>query len=254
MKIIDWIAILGALAWTPHLISMVRNWLTKSKVRVITQKHIEIGFTTYGPIVNMRLAFAVENRDIVITDFKVWVTHESGEKKEFEWQGITQQIGKMTMPDSGVMQQEKEHSVLAIKLNQKDIVERSIRFQERSFVKSKRMYMDDVAKKKAYLEAENKYDATAFLREPEMTELYSFNKQAFPWKQGKYNITIEMRSPEEFSVLNNKAEFSLSSHDIEQLEKNKNSLELDYKYLLIGPQEGDSDIHWNWRYPTLIKT
>ena len=62
MKLIDWIAILGALAWTPHLVNLVREWLAKSKVRVITQREVEIGFTTYGPIFNIRLAFSVENR------------------------------------------------------------------------------------------------------------------------------------------------------------------------------------------------
>jgi len=119
VKIIDWLAILGALAWTPHLIGILNSWLTKSKIRIITQKNVEIGFTTFGQIFNLRLAFAVENKDIVITDLKVKLRHESGEEKTFEWQGITQQIGKMTMPDSGVMQQEKEHSVLAIKLKSK---------------------------------------------------------------------------------------------------------------------------------------
>tara|TARA_R110002095_G_scaffold103626_4_gene90832 strand:- start:47 stop:349 length:303 start_codon:yes stop_codon:yes gene_type:complete len=93
MKLIDWIAILGALAWTPHLVGIVKNWLTKSKVRIITQREVEIGFTTYGPIFNLRLAFSVENKDIVISDLKICVTHESGEERIFEWEGITQHMG-----------------------------------------------------------------------------------------------------------------------------------------------------------------
>ena len=118
MKLIDWIAILGALAWTPHLVGIVKNWLTKSKVRIITQREVEIGFATYGPIFNLRLAFSVENKDIVISDLKIRVTHESGEERIFEWQGITQHMGKMTLPDASAMPFEKEQSVLAIKLNE----------------------------------------------------------------------------------------------------------------------------------------
>lgn len=119
MTAIDWIAILGALAWTPHLIDMIKKWITKAKIRVITQKSAEIGFSTFGPIINIRLAFSVDHRDIVISDMKIRLKHESGEEKLFEWQGITQQVGKMTAPGAGVMPIEKENSVLAVKLNQK---------------------------------------------------------------------------------------------------------------------------------------
>ena len=253
MEIIDIVAILGALAWTPHLISIIKKWLTTSKIRVITQKHIEIGFTTFGPIVNIRLAFAVENKDSVVTDLKMKIIHESGEKKEFECQGITQQIGKMTMPDSGVMQQEKEHSVLAIKLNQSDIEERFMRFQEVTYIKIKKEYEDKALKRIAYLRSENKYDVTTFLREPEMTELYSFNKQAFLWKQGKYSIIIEMQSPTAFKIFDNKAEFNLTSQDVERLEKNKDYLEQDYKLMLAAKDDDDIDFNWQWRYPGLTK-
>ena len=90
MKLIDWIAVLGALAWTPHLIGMFKQWIIKSKIRVITHRNAEIGFTTFGPIFNIRLAFAVEHRDIVVSDLKIRLKHESGEEKVFEWQGITQ--------------------------------------------------------------------------------------------------------------------------------------------------------------------
>ena len=134
MTFIDWLAVLGALAWAPHLIGLVRDWLVKSKVRIITQRQVEIGFTTYGPIFNLRMAFSVENKDIVISELKIRLTHESGEERIFEWQGITQYLGKMTLPDAVAMPFEKEQSVLAIKLNQKDIEERFIRFQESLFL------------------------------------------------------------------------------------------------------------------------
>lgn len=254
MEILDWIAILGALAWTPHLISMVKQWLTKSKIRIITHRNAEIGFSTYGPIFNIRLAFSVEHRDIVVSDLKIRLKHERGEEKVFEWQGITQQVGKMTAPGAGVMPFEKEQSVLAIKLNQKEIEERFIRCQEASFIAAKQEYESRALKKMAYLKAEGKYNAEAFLREPEMTELYSFNKHAFPWKQGKYTVTIEIRSPEEFDILDNVREFSLSPLDIEELSKNKEIIELEYRRTLVSPGVDDQNIIWQWRNPALIKT
>ncbi len=254
MKLIDWIAILGALAWTPHLIILFKQWLLKSKIRIITQKSIEIGFTTYGSIFNLRLAFSVENRDIVVSDIKVRLKHESGEERLLEWQGITQHLGKMKTQYAGEMPYEKEHSVLAIKLNQKEIEERLIRFQEPAFLASQREYVNKAVKKMAYLKAEEKYDSVEFLREPEMTELYSFNKHAFPWKPGKYTVTIEIQSPENFTLVDNVREFSLTPIEVEKLELNKDQLEVDYRGMIVGANEDEDMANWQWCNPVLIKT
>lgn len=251
MRFIDWIAVLGALAWTPHLIGMIKAWLMKSKIRVLTNRAPEIGFTTHGPIFNIRIAFAVENKDIVVSDLKIRLRHESGEERIFEWQGITQHVGKMTTPDAGVMPFEKEQSVLAIKLNQKEIEERFIRCQEAAYISSKQQYEENAIKKMSYLKSENKYDAESFLREQEMTELYSFNKHAFPWKQGKYRVSVEIKSPEEFEIVDNEMEFLLNPIDVEELTKNKDLIEGDYRRMLIGAEEDEKDIVWQWRYPTL---
>ncbi|AZT83666.1 hypothetical protein EHN06_09005 [Marinobacter sp. NP-4(2019)] len=251
MKFIDWIAVLGALAWTPHLIGMIKTWLTKSRIRVLTNRAPEIGFTTHGSILNIRIAFAVENKDIVVSDLKIRLKHESGEERTFEWQGITQHVGKMTTPDAGVMPFEKEQSVLAIKLNQKEIEERFIRCQEAVYISSKQQYEESAIKKMSYLKSENKYDPESFLREQEMTELYSFNKHAFPWKQGKYRVSVEIKSPEEFEIVDSEMEFLLNPIDVEELSKNKDLIEGEYRRMLIGTEKAEKDVVWQWRYPTL---
>jgi hypothetical protein len=250
MKLIDWVAILGALAWSPHLVQAIRHWLTKSKVRVITQRQLELGFTTYGSILNLRLAFSVENKDLVISDLKIRLTHESGEERLFEWQGITQHMGKMTLPDASAMPFEKEQSVLAIKLNETNIEERFVRFQDPAYLSTQKVHIDRALKKMAYLKEESKYNAESFLREPEMTELYSFNKHAFAWKPGKYSMSIEMQSPEQFNLTDNIREFTLSPLDIERMEKNKDLLEADYRRITTGSEE---KIAWQWCNPSLAK-
>jgi hypothetical protein len=250
MKFIDRLAILGALAWVPHLVGMVKDWLAKSKVRVITQRQVEIGFTTFGSIFNLRLAFSVENKDIVISEIKIRLIHESGEERIFEWQGITQHMGKMTLPGAQSMPFEKEQSVLAIKLNQKDIEERFVRFQEPAFLNKQLEFASKAAKKLSYLKAEDRYDAESFLREPEMIDLYNFNKHAFSWKSGNYKVAIEMQSPEEFDLVDNIRVFNLSPLDIEKLEKNKDFLEQDYKRIVLNEEE---KVVWQWCNPTLAR-
>jgi hypothetical protein len=67
LKFIDWVAISGALAWTPHVFAAVRKAITKPEIRIIITRFGEIGFTTFGPIFNLGLAFSVKNHDIVVS-------------------------------------------------------------------------------------------------------------------------------------------------------------------------------------------
>ncbi|QCU90933.1 hypothetical protein [Thiomicrorhabdus sediminis] len=254
MEILDWAAILGALAWTPHVFSVIKNAVTKPVIRVITKRDGEIGFTVLGPIFNIRIAFSVENRDIVVSGLKIKLVHESGEEKIFEWQGIRQQVLKMTAPDGSVLPYEKEQSVLAIKLNQKEIEERSIECQETLYLNNKYDLELAAVKKLSYLKQQEKYEPKEFIACQEMTDLYSFIKQSFSWKTGRYTATIELHSPEEFKLVDNQYEFILTPIDIERLEKNKQNIELDYKNNFVPQNDKEfKKVDWNWCNPTLKK-
>lgn len=255
LTLIDWLAILGALAWMPHVLAMIRNWLTKPEIRVITPRSVSLGFTSLGSIFNLHLAFSVKNKDIVISSLKIKLKHETGGEKHFEWQGIQQQVMKMKAPDGSVLPYEKEQSVLAMKLNQKDIEERFIQFQETSFINEKYEREIKGLKNIAYLRAQEKYDPKEFMKSQDIQDLVSFVKQSFYWKVGTYEVTIHVESPDSFNIIDNKYKFSLTPLDIEGLEKNKDLVELDYKNILV-PQ-GDEEykkVDWNWRAPSLQKT
>lgn len=253
MKIIDWVAILGALAWTPHLISLIKFYFTKPEVRIITQKIAEIGFNTYGPIFNMRIAFSVKNHDVVISNFRIKVTHESGEEKTYEWQGLRQQVMKMHTND-GAIPYEKENSVLAIKLSQREVEERIIQCQEISFVAGKRDIEDKALKRLSYDREQESYGPLKFLKCQEAIDVYNYIKHAFTWKSGKYKVAFELESPESFNLVDNKYEFMLTPMDIEELEKNKNLIEQDYVNSFVAiDNEAYKQVHWNWRNPSIYK-
>ncbi|RLT96733.1 hypothetical protein [Ketobacter sp.] len=251
MKFIDWIAILGALAWTPHLISVIRSYLTKSEVRIITQKTAEIGFTSLGPILNMRVAFSVKNHDIVVSNFRIRLKHESGEEKLFEWQGIRQSLGKMDTAD-GPIPYEKENSVLAIKLNLKEIEERLIQCQEVSFISDKRLVEEKAVKRLAFEKEKEGFEPFEFLKCEEMSDIYNFIKHAFSWKSGLYTAEILVESPEKYNLSGNVFQFRLTPIDIEFLEKNKDGIEQYYRNDLIGAKHDKyKDVVWNWRNPNV---
>lgn len=114
MDVLDWVAILGALAWLPHLIKYGQEYLSRSKVRLITGPAPELGFTTFGPILNLRMAFVVERKDLVISGITIRLQHESGDEQAFAWQAVVQALGRMTYPQVGDVPFEKESGVLAL--------------------------------------------------------------------------------------------------------------------------------------------
>lgn len=253
MTATDWIAIVGALAWLPPIVGAVRQLITKPKVRIITQPAPEIGFTTLGSIFNIRLAFSVKNKDLVVTGLSLIITHESGESRTFEWRGITQKMGQMNYPEIGPVPFEKELNVLAMKLVERDIEERFVRFQETAFLQGKANVEKRALKKLAYLKQHGGLVKATFLKSEEMADVYSYVKQGFFWKAGNYTVQFVLESPEKFEVSDDRYEFSLSPVDIEHLEINKKSIERSYANE-INPSEGEEKpepVAWNWSYPDM---
>jgi hypothetical protein len=255
MTIFEGAAVLGALAWIPYLLKLIKDWVTRPEIRMIGQRTAEIGYTTFGPILNLRIAFPVRHRDIVISSIKIRLRHESGEEKILSWQGIVQRLFQMQTPEVGPIPLEKELSALAIKLSEKEVEERLIRFQENDYHTNKEIYESKAAKKLTYLKGKGEYTPDEFLQSEEMKDVYSFIKHWFNWKQGKYTVTFEVESPEKFVLKDNVYEFSLNPLNIELLEANKELIPLAFEdQLKIGIEGYQSHkINWNWVNPVLKK-
>jgi hypothetical protein len=254
MSIFDVIAVLGALAWTPHAIILVRSWINKPEIRVITSKSVQLGYTTLGTVLNLHIAFSTRNKDIVITAIRIILKHDSGEAKQFEWQGVQQEVMKMTAPDGSILPYQKENSVLAIKLTEKDIEERFILFQQSSFHSQKTEKENTILKEVFYLKGQGKFNEREYINSEKMQELFEYIKQSFSWKTGSYEVLIEVDSPSKFTISDNKYSFVLTPIDIQQLEKNKDFIEQYYKNILVPPTDDEyKSMTWNWRNPTLNK-
>ncbi|NQY06434.1 MAG: hypothetical protein HRT68_09710 [Flavobacteriaceae bacterium] len=83
-----------------------------------------------------------------------------------------------------------------------------------------------------------------------MSEMFSYIKHSFSWKQGQYEAIVEIESPEKFNLIDNRYSFSLTSIDIEDLDKNKEKIDKSYDPL---NEDESNKVVWNWRNPTLFK-
>jgi hypothetical protein len=255
MGLFEWLAIIGAFAWLPTLIKFLRDLFIIPEVTIITQSFAEIGYTTFGPIFNTRLAFSTKNRSIVISSIKLILVHENGKEKTFSWQGIVQNLGVIKNLEGSSIPFEKEQSVLAIKLNEKEVEERFIRFQEDEFRSQKENYEAKTSKKIAYLQEKGSLNYDEFLNCEEMNDLYSFIKQWFNWEKGKYYVKYHIESPDKFILKDYSYNFELTAIDIDALEKNKDLIEFAYEDLLKMNVQGYSpkEPFFNWRNPKIKK-
>ncbi len=209
MKILDWVAILGALAWVPHLIKFVRDLFTRPSIRLYTQKRLMVGFNTLGPIIYLKIAFVVKNKDLVVSGMRFRLKHQDGDEKVFVWQEIVQTFGTHTYPAVSVPFQ-KQSDVLAIKAKESEVEDRFISFQDESFVERWRDLWEKAMEKQMHLRRQGKTDEE-FLMSVEMSELRTFNERSFSWKEGKYELHFELDSPQKFRLSGNSYQFSLSS-------------------------------------------
>ena len=257
MKLFEILALLGALAWLPHLIKIIKDFFSVSEIEIIIQKSGEVGYTSLGPIFNIQMAFSVSNKDIIITGLKIKFTHESGESKIFSWQGIAQKFAELKRYEGESFSWEKEHSVLAIKLNEKIIEDRFVRFQDEEYIFNKEELEAKLVKKLSYMRDDNNIDVDLLVKSAEMKDLEAYIKHSMFWKQGNYNLEFLIESNHSFKIINNKFNFTLSILDIDAFEKNKELIEK--AYINIFKLAADSEykflkIFWNWKYPTIKKS
>ncbi len=251
------LAIFGALAWLPHLLKMIKNKFIQPVIRIVTQRTAEIGYTTLGHIFNIKIAFACKNKDVVISGIKVKLKHESGDEKLLSWQGITQRFGEFKSAEGSSIPWEKEQTVLAIKLNPRDIEERSIRFQDDDYLLKKEDHENKIVKKHSHLRKNVNLKFEEIKSLEEYQDLETFIKQSFNWKVGKYTVTFILQSPENFKLLDNIYTFEINALDIDAFEKNKEFISETYFNifnLIINPEYKAKSVTWNWRYPILKKS
>ncbi|MCF3650970.1 hypothetical protein [Synoicihabitans lomoniglobus] len=243
----EWIAIAGALAWFPHALIAVRYFISRPEITIITERAPEIGFTSLGPILNLRIAFSVKYKATVVSDIRIRIRHESGDERVFGWQGITHRMLQMGNPGGNPIPFEKELSVLAIKISEKDIEERHIRFQELKFIHDKEQLIPAAVKEINHTKNLNNPPCepkdTAAVR-----DLITFAQQSLIWKAGTYRATFELKTPEKCAILGSSKSFTLSPEEIRNLENNKDLIDQNISAVANSTSDPEK-LNWQWVYP-----
>ena len=129
MDMMNLLAIVGAAAWTPQIITWVSRALTKPTVSIHLDTKTEIGYSRFGPIFNVRFALLSQNKDAIINKFSVKLRHESGASYTFDWDGLSEALSEIQNPIAPTMSITKTLLPLVVKVLHTGVAQVVVRFQ-----------------------------------------------------------------------------------------------------------------------------
>ena len=244
MNLFDTLAIIGALAWIYPLALWIHKLLTKTKVEILNHKDIEIGFTFYGPIINLNMAFSSENKDAFIKNIQLTLIHEKSETHVFHWEWFEETFLELDIPDSGIIPYKKNQKAIAIKVPVETLVEKKVGFQNKKY-KEEYSKLYSATNQTLLNIIQNSNDHTQIATTNEYNTFKDLFKKHFPWKIGKYKGNIEVFLADRNKTFQQTFSFEMTSLDVKNLERNLLTCEdsLINQFVNLDP---DYKAEWKW--------
>ena len=260
MDVMNVVAVVGAAAWTPQIITWVFRFATKPKLSIYLHSQLEMGYTSLGPIFNIRCALLSKHKDAVLNKFSVILRHDSGASYTFDWAGLSEDLSEIQSPIGETVSIKKTSLPLVAKVLHTGVAQMSVRFLHEQFKVNLREASVSVMDRVSFLKTSGKFrteeEIEALASEQVFGELMKLFDSEFIWRAGKYTVTFEFGSPNKFKYKKSEYTFELNQDDIENLRKNLDNIKL---YLIEIAKIGSiSDyklkpIDWVWRNPELYE-
>ena len=260
MDAMNWVAIVGAAAWAPQIITWVCRALTKPEVSLYLDSKPQIGYTSLGPIFNVRFALLSEKKDAILNKFSVKLRHESGALYIFDWDGLSEDLSEIQNPLGPTISIKKTSLPLIVKVLHTGVAQVFVRFQHKQFkANSKNLFasaLDQFNLLKTSGKLNTEEDIEALVSNKEFNDVIKLLNSEFIWSAGKYTVTFEFKSPNKFKYKKNEYILKLGQDDIDNLRKNIDNIKLDIiqtaKRGVISDYK-PKEIIWEWRFPELEK-
>lgn len=128
MKIIDIIAILGALAWLPQIFAWIYHWLQKPKIQIFNEEEAEVGFIKFGNAFNIRISFLARKKHALIDNIELELEDKDGAKHNLKWVWYSETFYELQSP-TGIATMAKQQNAIAINAYKDVLIEKFIGFQ-----------------------------------------------------------------------------------------------------------------------------
>lgn len=249
----DWIGIVGAAAWLPHIATWVWKAATRPQVRLIPSPIPEVGYNLKGPILNVTGALSASRADAVIEKMVAVVRHESGHELALSWAFVSETFSQMQTADGQSAEYHRSQSAVALKVPTTFLVERLLGFQDLQFQEERTRvanalhdYLNHVQR------TEPEAAAQLVVKSREFAEYVDLYQRRFPWRAGKYDATVSMYMAERKKPLQSRLSFELSKLDEDRLRGNLSEIaRVATEIAQNVPVAERVPAYWAWANPLL---
>jgi hypothetical protein len=246
----DWVAVIGAAAWLPQIVSFVHRMLIKPRMSIIPVPQLEIGYTFLGPILNIKAALFAENKDATIVDMHVLLTHEKGRSIRLNWHSFVEKFSELRSLSGETAEVSRDQEATALRISTSLPVEKFIRFQDPAFQAQSRE-LTTIADADLNRITDAGGDGGSFVHTKAYSELTRFLRHQFCWEAGRYQAEFQIQLLERRSPVMARSEFSLAESDVERLALNVGSMEKRIQQIAEGVPEAERVNPTNWANPHL---
>lgn len=242
-------AYIGAAAWLPQIATWIYRKAIEPSIRIMPNQYAEVGFTSFGPIFNVRLAFSAENKDAIVDGIEMLVRHQDGESRTLRWAGLGETFSEITDTAGNRQIIGRDQSPIAIKIGTQSLLEKFVRFQEPRYHEADRPVTQALAAQFNFLKQSKPTEYVPdVLASRELFSVLEARQKSFWWKPGRYNIELRLSSPRKFKLFNSSFYFNLTSIDVDLLKKNVASLDVELRNIISSnlPDFKVQPLNWNW--------
>ena len=208
-----------------------------------------VGFTNYGPIFNVRMAFVAENRDLIIDGIDLTLRHADGESHEFRWAGLGETFSEITDSSGNKQIVSKDQTPIAIKVGTDSLLEKFVRFQEPRFHDADGRATRELVSHFGFLKQR---DSVGFVQQvlasKEFFAVVEQRQNWFWWKPGRYEVTLKPASPQKFMLKGANFAFELSSVDIDALRKNIPIVKTEISNIIMSNVPNSIPVSPTWQW------
>lgn len=249
MTAFEWVALVGAAAWIPHIATLIYRAVVRPRVIIIPVPQIEIGYNFLGPILNMKAALFAERKDAIVIQMEVHLKHEKGREIVLQWQSFVETFSELRSQAGERAEFSRDQDATALKLPTVLPVEKFIRFQDLDF--QARANQLSTAADAEFNRSEQSGTPAAFLTSHAFNDLVRFYKHGFCWEAGRYEMTLRIHLMERGKPVVARTSFTLSQSEVEKLGANVPTIEESVRQIAQGVEAGERVLPKNWATPQL---
>lgn len=250
MKLIDIIAILGALAWLPQIISWVYNWMRKPKLTIYHDGEAEAGYIKNGNVFNLRFSFLAREKNALIDDIELLLVDKDGASHNLKWMWYSETFYELQGP-AGNSTMAKQQNAIAINVFKEVLVEKFIGFQSVSFLEKRKQLAYKLSTLIENQRINGDINIDIIRCSQEYNELIRLYKNSFLWKPGEYSATAKVHIADTNETIEHNFSFALSELEVDTLHKNIEFTKsiLDYEFIDSSKELNGA---WLWAKPNIF--